>query len=169
MAYVVRPARAGDGRRIEQIRVAGWHAAYSSILDPTWLAGVHVTDERVQTWEQRIAAPVAGSVTIVAEDAGRVAGFAALVPTRDDDVSEAAELAALYVDPASSRTGCGSALLTAGFAEMPQPLQTLWVLAGNTPARAFYERHSFVVDGGEKRLDAPGEPLEVRYRRARLA
>lgn len=168
MAYIVRPARPGDGRRIEQIRVAGWHAAYASILDPEWLAGVHVTDERIETWEQRIAAPLAGSVTIVAADAGSVAGFAALVPSRDDDVSEASELAALYVDPMVNRTGCGSALLTAGFAEMPLPLQTLWVLAGNTPARAFYERHEFVVDGGEKRLGAPGEPLEVRYRRARL-
>ena len=36
MSVTVRPARPGDGRRIEEIRVAGWHAAYAALLDPAW-------------------------------------------------------------------------------------------------------------------------------------
>lgn len=154
---------------MEEIRVGGWHAAYGSLLDPVWLAGVEVTEDRVATWEQRIASPLPGSVTQVSEDEGVVTGFAALLPSRDEDVPDAGELAALYVEPSLRRTGHGSALLTTGFARMPHPLQTLWVLEGNGAARAFYERYGFVVDGGVKTLDAPGQPVEVRYRRARLA
>ncbi|GAC1442480.1 MAG: hypothetical protein NVS3B26_00280 [Mycobacteriales bacterium] len=169
MSFVLRDARAGDGRRLEEIRVAGWHAAYAAILDPGWLAGLAVTDERVAGWEDRLATPTPGAVTLVGVDDGVVTGLAALVTSRDDDLPDAAELAALYVEPSLRGTGRGSALLTAGFARMPQPLQTLWVLAGNDPARAFYEQHRFTPDGGSKTLDVPGRPAELRYCRPRLA
>ena len=169
MAFVLRDARPGDGRRLEQVRVAGWHAAYAAILDPDWLAGLTVTEERVAVWEGRLADPAPGSVALVCEDKDVVTALAVLLPSRDDDAPDAAELAALYVEPSLRRTGRGSALLTAGFARMPQALQTLWVLAGNDPARAFYERHGFAADGRIKELDAPGRPAELRYRRARLA
>lgn len=163
-------ARPGDGRRIEEVRVAGWKAAYVGLIDDAVLSELVVTDERVAVWEERLAAPEPGAATLVAEQGGSVTAFAALAPARDDDVREAAELRALYVDPRLRRSGQGSALLVAGFDLMPQSLQVLWTLEGNRSARSFYEQHGFAYDGTRVLLERiPGSPPEVRYRRARLA
>ncbi|MCU1592119.1 MAG: family N-acetyltransferase [Frankiales bacterium] len=165
---MVRDARPADARRFEEIRVAGWKAAYSGMVDDDFLASYAVEDERVVQRERWLADLPAGHVMLVAEAAGGVVGGAILTPSRDDDAPDAAELLALYIDPARRFSGVGSGLLTAGFARMPQLLQTLWVLEGNSPARRFYERHGFVPDGGHKLLELPGRPPEIRYRRPRL-
>jgi GNAT superfamily N-acetyltransferase len=113
---------------------------------------------------------VPGERVLVSEHDGQVLGGAFLLPARDDDLVDAAELAALYVDPDRRYGGIGSALLVEGFARMPQPVQVLWTLEGNATARRFYERHAFTYDGTRKLLDRlPGSPPEVRYRRPRLA
>jgi ribosomal protein S18 acetylase RimI-like enzyme len=167
----IRDARPSDARRFEHIRVAGWRTAYAGIFAADFLAALTVQDERVAQREQWLAELPEGHVMLVAEVAGEVAGGAILMPSRDDDLPDAAELLALYIDPARHGRGLGSALLAAGFAEMPQELQILWTLEDNGPARRFYERHGFVTDGARKVFDrAPrsGNPAEVRYRRSRL-
>lgn len=170
MTVTVRDARPGEGRRVEQIRVAGWQAAYAGLIDADFLLAYRVEEARVARREQWLAAPNPGELMLVAQLQADVTGFAFLGASRDPDLPEAAELWALYVDPSRRSTGVGSALLAAGFARMPQQLQTLWVLAANAPARTFYERHGFEPDGAGKLLDRiPGAPPEVRYRRARLA
>lgn len=166
----VRPARPGDGHAFEQIRVAGWKAAYVGLIDQQVLDELTVEDAFVARREAWLADPVPGQVMLVADDESEVVGGAFLLPVRDDDLDEAAELAALYVRPDRRYGGAGSALLTEGFRLMTQPLQVLWVLEGNAPARRFYERHGFAFDGTRKAADRiPGAPVEVRYRRARLA
>jgi GNAT superfamily N-acetyltransferase len=166
----VRDPRPGDGRAFERIRVAGWKAAYGGLLDQQVLDDLTVDEARVAQREGWVTDPRPGEVFLVAEHDGEVVGGAFLLPYRDDDLEDAAELAALYVDPDRRYGGAGSALLTEGFARMPQPLQVLWVLEGNAPARQFYERHGFVFDGTRKAADRiPGRPVEVRYRRPRLA
>ena len=166
MGIDVRDARPGEGRVIEAIRVAGWHAAYGGLVDADFLRSYAVEEERVARREAWLAAPVDGQVMLVAEDGGVLRGMAFLLPSRDDDLDDVAELAALYVEPSCRFSGIGSALLVEGFARMPQPAQALWVLEGNAPARRFYERHGFVADGSRKLLEMPGFPPEVRYRRA---
>jgi GNAT superfamily N-acetyltransferase len=166
---VIRDARPSDARRFEEIRVAGWKTAYVGLMDADFLTSYVVDDERVQQREKWLADLPPGHVMLVAEDAGVVVGGAILTPSRDEDLVEAGELLALYIDPARRSGGVGAALLSAGFARMPQDVQSLWVLDGNTSARRFYERHGFVTDGGRKaRTDIPGAPVEVRYRRPRL-
>jgi len=167
MEPVVRDARPGEGRRFEEIRIAGWRAAYTALIDQAFLASLVVDEERVAWREQWLQAPVPGQVTLVAERDGVILGGAFLVACRDDDSAGAAELAALYVDPVLRYSGAGTALLNAGFARMTEPVQVLWTLEGNVPARRFYERHRFVLDGARKALDVPGRPYEVRYRRSR--
>ena len=168
MQPTIRDARPDDARRLEQIRIAGWQAAYGGMIDADHLAQLTVTDERITTWQVRIRDAGPGSVYLVAEQDGDIVGFAVLLSSRDDDVPEAAELLALYVDPQLRSTGIGGRLLDAGFARLPQELQILWTLKGNASARAFYERRGFVTDGAEKLLEVPGEPAEIRYRRTRL-
>lgn len=92
-----------------------------------------------------------------------VVGYAMTGPNRDGG----AELWAIYVIPAYQGKGIGHALWeratahlrAAGFAEFG-----LWVVAGNAPARRFYERHGAEVIG--ERTDRLGESevAEVRYR-----
>lgn len=163
----VRPAVPGDARRIEEIRVAGWHHAYAGILDADWLAGFVVTEQRIQNWADRIESPTPAAVLLVAEVIGVVRGFAVAHGSRDDDLPDTWELAALYVDPGALRQGLGSALLSAALAGNEQP-QLLWVLEGNAGARQFYERHGFSWDGTRKLLDRAGDVPELRYRREPL-
>lgn len=165
----VRDARPGDTRAVEQVRVDGWLAAYGTILAPGFLASVTVDEQRVARREAALRSPEPNSAVLVAEDGGRVVGAAALLPCRDDDLDPVttAELATLYVAPAAWSLGIGGRLLEEGFGRLPHPLQVLWTLEANAPARRFYERHGFVADGGRHVLDLGGPAPEVRYRRAR--
>jgi GNAT superfamily N-acetyltransferase len=164
---LVRDALPTDARRFEEIRIAGWKAAYVGMIDADFLDALTVTSERIATWTERLSSQPPGGVSLVAKQEEEIVGFAVLLPSRDEDVPEAAELLGLYVDPTRRSTGIGGALIDAGFARMPQVVQVLWTLAGNAPARRFYERRGFVTDGAEKVFDVPGQPLEIRYRRTR--
>jgi GNAT superfamily N-acetyltransferase len=164
---LIRDAAPGDGRAFEVVRVAGWRTAYRGIMDDELLDALAVEDDRVEQREAWIADPPPGEVFLVAELDGAVVGGAILVPCRDFDLHDAAELAALYVDPDRRYAGIGSALLQAGFDRMPQPLQVLWVLEKNAAGRRFYERHGFWADGHRVLAERlPGTPVEVRYRRS---
>lgn len=76
----------------------------------------------------------------VAEDGGRVRGFAACTEE---------ELAWLYVDPEHMRRGIGRGLAEFALARFPG-IRTVEVLVGNTPARALYEKEGFCLTGLEK-------------------
>jgi ribosomal protein S18 acetylase RimI-like enzyme len=56
-------------------------------------------------------------------------------------------LDSLYVAPDAQGQGIGTRLLELAEQRRPAGLR-LWVFASNAPARAFYERHGFVVIGG---------------------
>ncbi len=90
----------------------------------------------------------------VAEAGGGVVGYALLTPTWLDE---------LYVDPAHQGQGAGSALLDLVRALRPDGLG-LWVLAGNTPARAFYRRHGLVEVATTDGADNEEQEPEVRLR-----
>ena len=162
---IVRDARPQDARRVEEVRIAGWHAAYAGIVHPDLLRATVLDEERVAWRVQRLLDPPPDEVTLVAEVDGQVAAAAFLRPSLEEP--DAAELATLYVDPVRRGTGLGGALLRAGLARMPQPVQLLWTFEANAPARAFYEARGFTADGGRRALPLLGEPVEVRYRRAR--
>lgn len=158
---IVRDLRRGEARRFEQIRIAGWHAAYAGILHPDVLRAAVLDEERVAWRERWLADLPPDEVTLVAEVGGEVAAGAFLRPTPQGE----AELMSLYVDPDRRGSGLGRALLEEGFSRMPQPEQVLWVLEDNAPARRFYERLGFTTDGGRQALPLKGDPVEVRYRR----
>jgi ribosomal protein S18 acetylase RimI-like enzyme len=98
--------------------------------------------------------------------------FTSVCPSRDADLPPPgfAEIAALYIHPASWSTGCGRALCQAALAHLRQtPAQTVtvWVLAANARARQFYERIGFAADDAKKDVTMFSTILpEIRYRQS---
>lgn len=167
----VRDARPEDARAVEQVRVDGWRVAYLGLVARDLLADLVVEDDRVAALTAAFAGPAAHEVNLVAAQDGAVLAMARLCGCRDEDgVPEAvAELRALYVAPGSWARGLGGRLLDEGFARMPQPVQVLWTLEGNTRARRFYERRGFVLEGAGRVRNLGEAASEVRYHRRRPA
>ena len=106
---------------------------------------------------------------LVGEIDGELAGLLTGSACRDDREEPLGEVHGCYVDPAHWRKGVGSALMATAIERLTQAGHSeavLWVLAGNSRARAFYEAHGWVADGAEKTYDLEGGRYpEVRYRR----
>lgn len=170
MTASIRRALPSDARRVAEVHVETWRAAYRGLLSDSVLAGLSVdgTEER---WRERIAKPW-GHIH-VAERNEQVVGFVACGACEDEDVDhgKVGEIYAVYVQPGEWRRGHGAALAREalkclredGFDEV-----ILWVLRGNEQAIRFYEAEGFVADGGSKvkrRADGTEMPV-VRYRRS---
>jgi GNAT superfamily N-acetyltransferase len=110
-----------------------------------------------------------GTAILVAEVAGRVAGFVLHGPCRDDDTeTTTGEIWALYVDPDRWRAGVGRALADAALADLRRrgfSEATVWTLAESPRNLRFYEALGFELDGAQQRRESFGAPLEVRLRR----
>lgn len=165
----IRDATPEDAERIAEINAAGWRQAYRGIVDPDRLDAISTS-----AWAREIRANLGdlagGSFSLVAEDDEGIAGSCFVVaPSRDGDLGpEVAELAAIYVEPARWRRGVGRALIAAalgratgnGFREM-----SLWTLAENDRAFAFYEALGWSRDGSE-RIHPRAGAATARMRRA---
>ena len=91
-------------------------------------------------------AQIANGQVIVAEFAGQIAGFAAVVGN---------ELDGMFVDPEMWGGGIGRALINAAAHQARLKGLTLTVLA-NPSARGFYESCGFSVEGEEPTRFGPG-------------
>jgi GNAT superfamily N-acetyltransferase len=165
----IRRAATGDARSIAEIGVLGWQAAYRGLLPDDFLAGLSV-DARAVAWTMVLEADDdEASPAWVAERDGQVVGYLSTGPPRDEDVPlPAAEVYAIYVLPAVWHSGLGRALLAAAVAEWrarDAGRLVLWVLEGNTRARAFYEALGWAGDGARQQIYLGGFPAtEIRYR-----
>lgn len=155
-----------DCKRIAEIQVEGWRAAYRGIIPDDYLAGLS-PKARMPVWE-RFIREEHGKMFVIEPRLSGVAGFCHLIPSRDSDANNTAEIAAIYVDPTQWRKGYGRQLYTGargsamhdGFIDL-----TLWVLEENTTGRHFYEAVGFQTDGARKSEARPGFTVEeIRYR-----
>jgi ribosomal protein S18 acetylase RimI-like enzyme len=155
------------------VHVRSWQVAYRGLLPDQLLDELSVR-AREQTWRETLAGRAGehASAVTVAVRAGTIAGFCAVVtPSRDDDAASGmadgvAEIAALYVDPPAWRSGAGRALMQAALASLRAAgwrEVTLWVLAANQRALAFYAASGFEPDGAAKMHHSSGR-REVRLR-----
>jgi ribosomal protein S18 acetylase RimI-like enzyme len=149
----IRPAEPGDARALARVHVRAWQAAYRGLIPDAVLDTLSV-DGREQRWREILDGPP-GARTIVATSGGDIAGFCSVVaPARDDDLPPgAAEVAAIYVDPARWRAGVGRALLDAALDTLRADgagTVVLWLLEGNDRALGFYEACGFRADGTAK-------------------
>jgi ribosomal protein S18 acetylase RimI-like enzyme len=164
----IREAEPRDARAIAEIHVRAWRDAYRGQLSDAYLDGLDV-DERLEQHRRSLEEPRSDWRSWVAEDGGRVVGFAVTGPSEDADAGErTGEVYAIYLEPDRVGTGLGRSLFEhaledlreRGFAEA-----TLWVLATNERARRFYEIAGWKPDGAEtsERVDCEMRPT-VRYR-----
>lgn len=169
-APTLREAAVADAVAIETVRLATWRVAYADLLPTAYLAGMSV-DTYAPRMARRLAEPVPGQAILVAEHASEIIGFASTGPNREEPRLPAAtgELYAIYVAPDRQGTGAGRALHSAALTRLRAAgftTATLRVLAGNGPARAFYERYGWRPDAVVEPFEpAPGISVpELRYR-----
>lgn len=123
----IRRALPGEARSLAELWLRSRAASFPSI-PPT----IH-TDDEVHEWFEEIV--LRTSEVWVAESTDRTVGLMVLDKEWIDQ---------LYVDPASTRVGIGSALLEHAKRERPNGLK-LWTFQSNVDARRFYEDHGFVA------------------------
>ena len=159
----IRPAGVEDAPGIAEVHVASWRWAYAEVLPPEVLEGLRVED-RERVW--RDVVPRGG--VVVAEEAGRIVGFASAGPVANGDMSaQTSQLFAIYVAPDVTGIGLGRSLLDRAMETMRtrgSRRAILWVLAANVRARRFYDAAGWVSDGttDNYEIGGVGYPI-VRY------
>ncbi len=138
---VIRPALPADAAAIAQVRVDAWRATYRGMIPETYLAAMKV-EESTALWQKVLTAAPNTTNTFVAERGGAVLGFAAGQMLAEPKHGMDAELSAVYLIREAQRAGIGRRLVAAVAAAQRAHGATgliVWVIAGNKPARAFYE------------------------------
>ena len=166
MAELIEPALLADARRVAQIHVQAWQAAYVGIVPDEYLASLSV-DKRETMWREAIdkGAPE----LLVARVDGGVAGWVSFDASRDKNAAQGCgEVWALYVDPGHWSGGVGRALLQRArqrLTERGLRSISLWVLAANVRAIRFYETAGFTLDAGSAQVFELGgrSVQELRY------
>src|SRR5208283_4321176 len=164
----IRQATIADARRIAQINVETWRAAYRGQMPDAVLDNLDV-EKSAAFWNTHLTSQPHG--TFVAELNQEIIGFCHLIPSLDMDSNpkEVGEIAAIYVQPEFWRKGAGAALCRFSLQAARRQKYisvTLWVLTSNVAARKFYETMGFRLDGATK-VDQNlnnYELHEVRYR-----
>lgn len=134
---MIRPANASDAREMGLLRRRACRIAYEGIVDPMRLD----EPEDLDVWEQRVQGAEPGTLWVFEAD-GRVAGFAAAVPTAPEQPG-VGFIRGLYVDPAAQGAGVGTALhdkVLDALREAGSTAVTTWVLADYERGRRFVEK-----------------------------
>ena len=178
MADLIRRAIVQDAAQLARLHVDAWRVAYRGLVPDSRLDRLDY-ERRAERFREQLGGHgletgPSKAETYVAERGGAILGFVTLAACRDADVDaqRVGEVWGIYLAPQHWRQGAGSRLCrfaerllaSRGYGEIK-----VWVLAGNSRARRFYEAMGFVADGASKELDLDA-PLEaVRYgKRERL-
>ncbi len=158
----IRPTKKDDIDDLRDLLVETWHHTYDATI------GAARVTEITGQWHSRDRLlnelGNADFVSLVAEDDdGRLLGHALVRLTGDDEAC----LSRLYVLPHAQGKGAGSGLLGQAIAHAQgRERMVLEVEESNLGARAFYERHGFVVSGRKANCgDQDGVPTLDMVRR----
>jgi len=138
-APVLRKAVGEDAPAIARVHVDSWRTTYRDIVPEEHLARLSY-EERENLWKRVIADP--RQFTFVAEERGRIVGFANGGRNRGPEADYAGELYAVYLLQAHQQRGTGrrlSAAIAREFVKAGMNSMIVWVLKDN-PACEFYRR-----------------------------
>ncbi|MGC4105064.1 MAG: GNAT family N-acetyltransferase [Thermomicrobiales bacterium] len=155
-ATLLRAATRADVAALADIHVRAWQRTYRGMMPDEFLDAL-APEQRYARWEHDVLAPDAEMTVLVAADeaTGRLVGFCSVCPQKhrepgDESLPPAGEIYTMYVDVEDKGRGTGRRLLSAGedrIRAMGFARGVLWMLADNAPARGFYERIGWRVDG----------------------
>jgi len=161
----IRKANAVDLRGIADVHIRARRAAYASFFPVAYLDGLTI-ESSTALWASRLLEP--GIFCLVAEENGRIAGYARFGPAIEDPVA-LGEVFQLHVDPDFWRRSIGSSLLsdaTRRISEAGLRQAVLYVYTANENARAFYEHEGWQLDGAGPDAERGGALIpQMRYRR----
>lgn len=147
LAPLIREATAIDAESIARVRVASWRAAYRGLIDDAYLDALSVDAGRDRYLRHFDPAPTAGFSRIVADEDGRAVGFATAGVARGSRELPASprqgEVWMIYLLPSAQGHGLGTRLMRSmarGLDRRGLGSMVVWALAGNLPARRFYQR-----------------------------
>ena len=148
----IRRATAADAPAIARVRVDSWRTTYRGMIPDAYLDGMQV-EASTALWDRVLAAGPNTTCVIVAEHGADIVGFGAGNRLQQPKHGFDAELAAVYLRREFQRAGLGRRIVGAVAEAQRRHGGTgllTWVIAGNKPARAFYERL-----GGELVVEQP--------------
>lgn len=163
--YTIRPPLIEDADELGRMHVQAWREAYADLMSQETLAALDPV-RRGSRWRAIAAeeaegiAEASGKTTRVAVDAesGALVGFCTVAAPRDDHPPVPTELWAINILADHYGRGAAGQLLAGALGDRAA---YLWVVDGNERAQAFYRKHGFTLDGGQKR-DEELDVLELR-------
>lgn len=165
----VRAATLEDAPAIAELHVRSWQWAYRGLIADEYLDGMSATlERRIEQRRTQLASLPSETRWWLAEQDGRIVGFATTGLSRDQDVPPGtAEVYAIYLAQDAAGQGIGRALFAHAVTDLRQrgfERAILWVLTTNQRARRFYEAAGWTPDGTNKTDERPGTLLhEARY------
>ena len=149
---MIRSATRQDAEALAAIQDAAWREGFRGVVEqrPPLERVREGFAERLEQRERTL---------LVAEEDGEIRGFVSFGD---------GEIHALYVHPASWRQGIGRALLNRALEEMRttgDEEATLWSLAVNARATAFYQANGFEADAATRVRPETGNAPEIRFRK----
>jgi GNAT superfamily N-acetyltransferase len=152
----LRAAGPADAQSIARLHAESWRASYRGSYRDEYLDGP-VFDDRLSVWTERLATARDDQFVVLAVAGEDLVGFVCAYGNADARWGTLVDN--LHVLGSRQRHGLGRALLAASARwsreRYPGVPLHLWVLEGNTNARAFYEHLGAEHDGTEV-SDAPG-------------
>lgn len=165
MTILLRPAVATDLMAVGALHQRSRQAAYQGVVPDEALAAAPA-EALGWWWVERWPWERDTHLMTVAERSGQLVGFSYVGPHELDETGFG-ELYAIHLDPAEQGRGVGRALMIDALATLHGrgwPRAALWVLAGNTHAREFYQRGGWVADGVERTGNiGPALTRQLRY------
>lgn len=160
----LRPAVPADRDDIVALFLACWTETYAGVMPPR-LVGLMDQRNAEMLWDRALQ-PVTSGQAVVAESPPRTILGVTRWRLADDDPTTGL-IDSLYVAPSAQGSGVGGRLLAHAVDALAGAGATtarLWAFRDNAPAIAFYRRHGWSPDGGNRIEPAYGEP-EIRLAR----
>lgn len=137
----LREAVRGDAEAIARLHAESWRTAYRGLYSDEFLDS-DVFEDRRRVWLDRMASPPDEMYVLLAVEGPALLGFACSFGR--EDARWGTLLDNLHVRPDLHRQGIGRQLLVESarwsLERYPEAPFHLWVLEGNSRARAFYDR-----------------------------
>jgi len=147
----LRKAQIGDEKILAYIQTESWKSAFADILDADELARCTNKKRIIAMYEKVLGNPqIYMNIMFVDETAHGITAWSRNCAAMGD---ETAELICIHSLQNQWRKGYGSVMMEQVLQEMKEADYSkviLWVFADNARARAFYEKHGFILSGEEK-------------------